>query len=120
MTIDKDAKVEEIRKYRHDHDSKLLKELLERKNKAKEELIKAQADQDQAYLNKVELQEAIKETKDLRAKIEIAKVQIMQKQIEIGLLQETTEALNRKKEELISEKQDSEAKNEDLRNQLKA
>jgi hypothetical protein len=44
----------------------------------------------------------------------------MQKQIEIGLLQETTEALNRKKEELISEKQDSEAKNEDLRNQLKA
>jgi hypothetical protein len=44
----------------------------------------------------------------------------MQKQIEIGLLQETTEALNRKKEELISEKQDSESKNEELKQQLKA
>ena len=120
MHIDKDAKVEEIRKYRHDQDSKLLKDLIKKKNDEKADLIKKQADQDAAYKNHAELQAAISETNDLRAKIEIAKVQIMQKQIEIGLLQETTEALNRKKEELISEKQDSESKNEELKQQLKA
>ena len=120
MTIDKDAKIEEIRKYRHEQDCKLLTDLIKRKNDDQADLIKRQADQDAAYKNHAELQAAISETNDLRAKIEIAKVQIMQKQIEIGLLQETTEALNRKKEELISEKQDSELKNEELKQQLKA
>lgn len=120
MTIDKSAKVEEIRKYRHDRECYLLDDLIKRKNEEKADLVKRQADQDAAYQNHAELQAAISETNDLRAKIEIAKVQIMQKQIEIGLLQDTTEALNRKKEELLSEKQDSELKNEELKQQLKA
>lgn len=42
------------------------------------------------------------------------------KGIEIQNLQDVTDSLNRRKEDLIGEKQDSEIKNEELRTQLKA
>lgn len=48
------------------------------------------------------------------------KVQIQMRQIEIQNLQDVTDSLNRRKEDLIGEKQDSEIKNEELKTQLKA
>ena len=65
-------------------------------------------------------QDALKETADLREKIEEAKVQIQFLDIQVQLLTEMTEQLNFKREELAEAKKLADAKNEELKVQLKA
>ena len=65
-------------------------------------------------------QDALKETAELREKIEEAKVQIQFLDIQVQLLTEMTEQLNFKREELAEAKKLADAKNEELKVQLKA
>lgn len=120
MIIDKDAAFEEIMKKRHDLECKELRELIVKKKASVEELKQGQEKYEADWLAHKDLQDAIKETNELREAIEKAKVEIQAAQIKIQNLQDTTEALNKRKEELLDEKKDAELRNEDLKTAVKS
>lgn len=62
----------------------------------------------------------MKETAELREKIEEAKVKIQFLDIQVQILTEMTEQLNYKRDELLEEKKLADSKNEEVKTQLKA
>lgn len=72
-------------------------------------------DIENGFLAKTDYQNALKETAELREKIEEAKVQIQFLDIQVTMLGEMTEQLNYKRDELLEEKKLSDSKNEELK-----
>lgn len=62
----------------------------------------------------------MKETEELREKIEQMKVKIQFLDIQVTLLTEATEMLNQKRDDLAEEKKLADGKNEELKTQCKA
>ena len=62
----------------------------------------------------------MKETAELREKIEEAKVKIQYLAVQIEMLTAMTESLNHKRDELLEEKKLADNKNEEIKTQLKA
>ena len=72
------------------------------------------------FLAKKEYQDALAETAKLREKIEADKVTTQYLEIQVNLLNEATEVLNQKRDDLAEEKKLADSKNEELKTQLKA
>ena len=117
---DKEVAFGEQGQIRHDLEVKLVTALKTRKEEEEKglenDLAKIKAD----FLAKVDYQAALKETRELREKIEEAKVQIQFLDIQVKILTEMTEQLNYRRDELVEEKKLADSKNEELKTQLKA
>lgn len=120
MTIEKDKEFEALDHTRHTLDVKLQGELLEAK---KEEKKKFQDDRGQVQAQfeaHVELQKCLAESADLRNTIENAGIKLDLLQIGVKELEDVTEYLNNKKDELLEQRKLAEIKNEELRKELVA
>ena len=65
-------------------------------------------------------QNALKETRELREKIEAAKIQVQFLDIQVQVLTDAVEFLSAKKEDLMEEKKLADMKNEELTTQFRA
>lgn len=97
-----------------------MTDLKARKQKEKEGLEKDLAQIVKDFLAKKEYQDALAETAKLREKIEEDKVTTQYLEIQVNLLNEATEVLNQKRDDLAEEKKLADSKNEELKTQLKA
>jgi len=120
MTIVKEKEFEDLLNKRFELEMKLQEDLVKAKDqeiadfKVQREQVKVQ------FESNVELQSSLKEAIDLRQQIEDANVKLELLQIQVKELEDATEFLNDKKEELVEAKKAADVKNEDLRKELAA
>lgn len=105
---------------RHELEVKLVTALKTQKEGEKNALETEKKKIESDFLAKTDYQNALKETKELREKIEQAKVKIQFLDIQVLMLTEMTEALGNKREELQEEKKLADNKNDELKTQHKA
>ena len=117
---DKEKAFDEEGKARHDKEVKLVTDLRTRKEEEKTGLETDLQNIEKEFLAKTDYQNALKESAELREKIEEAKVKIQFLDIQVQMLTEMTEQLNYKRDELLEEKKLADGKNEELKTQLKA
>ena len=120
MHIIKDKKFDELVNLRWNLDVHLQEELIKQKDheisdqKQSRELVKQQFEQN------IELQKSLMEASDLKKQIEEAHIKLELLQIQVKELEDGTEFLNDKKEQLIEAKKQAEIRNEELRKELAA
>ena len=120
MILNKGTEFGKFNTDRFTRDSKYIGDYLQAKS---DELAKIQADRDKVnteYMSMSELQAKIKEAEEYLREIEIFHVSLQHKSIEIHELEQATEYLQTKKEEIDEQKKGTEETNEDLEKQLKA
>lgn len=120
MTIIKDKEFDDLGNKRFDIEMKLQDGLI----KAKDEEIKKYKDSRATvrtqFEQNVDLQKGMQEETDLKQEIEDAHVSLDLLQIQVKELEDATEFLNEKKEEMIEAKKHADVKNEELRKELSA
>lgn len=110
---------DETKTYRYDQNVKMLTALIAKKE-AEEKVKTAElAAIAKSFADHKDLQAKLSETKELRAKIEAAKVKFQRLEIDVRMLQDTVEKLGVEKERLAEEKKVSDQKNEQLKTSLK-
>lgn len=115
MYLSKDERNEEELKRRHIKEQDLTNGLIKNKNAARTELTDNLKQLEVQYLGMTELQNSIREAKELREKIENAKIKIQFMEIQVKVLTEANEFLSNRREELQEEKAEADIKNEELR-----
>ena len=117
---DKEKKFSAEALHRHNLEVELYTALKTAKEKEKTQLDADLAKIEADFLAKTDYQNALKETAELKAKIEACKVEVQFLEIRVTLLSEQTEWLTQKRDDLTEEKKLAEGKNEELKTQAKA
>lgn len=120
MSIVKDKHFEDLDNTRHVLDVKLQEALIKAKEIERKEFEDARGMVKAQFQANAEYQKALAEEADLRNTIENAAVALDILQIKVKELEDTTEYLNSKKDELIEQKKMAEIKNDELRKELAA
>jgi len=106
--------------FRHDKYVELMKILIDIKKEEKQKIIQDKAKIDDDFDKYKEYQDRLSETRTLNQEIEEAFVRGQFLEIQVENLKEVCRALNDKKENLIEDKKQSQAKNEEARNTRKS
>jgi hypothetical protein len=120
MHIIKDKKFEELLNLRWSLDVHLQEELIKAKDL---EIAKQKQDREQVkqqFEQNIDLQKSLQEAIDLRQAIEESNVKLELLQIQVKELEDATEFLNDKKEQLIEAKKAADVRNEELKKELAA
>eukprot|EP00347_Sterkiella_histriomuscorum_P012977 403366488 len=115
MTIIKDREFDDLNNHRFKMEQELNTKLIEDKDKEIALQKEAREKVKQQFEQNAELQKSMKEAIDLREQIDDANVQLELLQIQVKELEDATEMLNDKKEELIEQKKAADLKNEELK-----
>ncbi len=115
MTIIKDGEFEKLGHGRHELEIKLLEALLKDKEAEIKDFEEKRAKVKADMLANKDYQDKLAEEANLRKDIEEQGVKLEMMQIQVKELEDVTEMLNSKKEELVEAKKAAELKNEELK-----